>query len=300
MRIILTSMIRVDTPPSAWKLLGDISPTALADTSLELHWAVQLIGAVPLALLPPESDARHANLGWLASAATFVTRPVGRAQPARFGLRVPDFSLVVLDADGATTEELALSGQTLDDGYAWIARAMEHSGEGKTDPGMLQRPGDDFPQHTVGSGAPFTGGAAEARCELAHWYDNALLVLSEVAQLESGASEVRTWPHHFDMATLITLESADAPESMRSVGVGLSPGDSSYTEPYLYVTPWPYPEDATLSPLSGQGLWHTEGWTGAVLTGTRLVEGADESIQARRARSFLATAIPAARRLACA
>ncbi len=291
-------MIRVDIPPSAWKLLGDVSPKALAVTSLELQWAVQLIGAVPLALLPPEADASHANLGWLAGAATFVTRPVGGAHPARFGLRVPDFSLVVLDADGATTEELALSGQTLDDGYAWIARAMEHAGEGKTDPGMLQRPGDDFPQHAVGSGAPFTGGAAESRRELAHWYDNALLVLSEVAQLESGASEVRTWPHHFDMATLITLESADAPESMRSVGVGLSPGDSSYAEPYLYVTPWPYPGDATLTPLSGRGLWHTEGWTGAVLTGTRMVEGADESTQASRARSFLATAIPAARRLA--
>jgi hypothetical protein len=211
---------------------------------------------------------------------------------------VPDFCLVVLDADGATTEELALSGQTLDDGYAWIARVMERAAEGRTDPGMLQRPGGDFPQHAVASGAPFTGGDPEARGELALWYDNALLVLSEVAQLESGASEVRTWPHHFDMATLITLQSAESPEAMRSVGVGLSPGDSSYAEPYLYVTPWPYPEDATLSPLSGRGLWHTKGWTGAVLTGTRLVEGADALTQVERARSFLASAIPAARRLA--
>jgi hypothetical protein len=259
---------------------------------------VQLIGAVPLALLPPEADASHANLGWLAAAATFVSRPVGRAHRTCFGLRVPDFSLVVLDAEGAPTEELALSGKTLDDGYAWIARAMEHAGERKADPGMLQRPGDDIPQHAVASGAPFTGGDAAARSELAHWYDNALLVLSEVAQLESGASEVRTWPHHCDMATLITLQSADSPEAMRSVGVGLSPGDSSYAEPYLYVTPWPYPDDATLSPLAGRGLWHTEGWTGAVLTGTRLVEGADGLTQVERARSFLASAISAGRRLA--
>jgi len=92
----------VDTPPFAWKLFGDVSPTALADTSLELHWAVQLIGAVPLALLPPEADASHANLGWQDGAATFVTRPVGGAHPARFGLRVPDFSLVVLDAPGVS------------------------------------------------------------------------------------------------------------------------------------------------------------------------------------------------------
>ena len=286
-----------DTPPSAWHLLGDVSPTALADTSLELHWAVQLVGAVPLAFLPSTADASHANLGWLKGASTFITRSVGRLHPMCVGLRIPEFSLVVLDAHGATTDELALSGKTLDDGYAWIARALENAA-GKTDPGTFHRPGDDFPQHAVGSGAPFTGGDEEARSELGRWYDNALLVLSEVAQLEPGASEVRTWPHHFDMATLITLESADDRELMRSVGIGLSPGDSSYAEPYFYVTPWPYPAGATLSPLAGRGLWHTKGWTGAVLTGTRLVEGTDERTQAKRARSFLASAIPAGSRLA--
>ena len=54
------------------------------------------------------------------------------------------------------------------------------------------------------------------------------------------------------------------------LAIGLSPGDGSYGEPYVYVTPWPYPDappDAAL-PL---GHWHREGFTAAIATGSEIL-----------------------------
>lgn len=281
-----------------WQELGAVAPRALVDARLELHWAAQLVGAVPLAFLDQEPDFSHANLGWNPGETTFVTRRVGSTSPIRAGLNVRDFALTILDGDDRAIERLPLQGMTLDDGYQWIAEMMRRHGVGEIDPHRLQRPAADFPDHPVGAGAAFTAGAATARHELARWYSNALLVLSEVVRDYENASPVRTWPHHFDIATLITLEHAEDAESTRSVGVGMAPGDSSYAEPYLYVAPWPVPRRPTLPGLDGTATWHTEGWVGTVLTGTQLVAAAEKSVQAERARAYLAAAIPAVRRLA--
>ncbi len=291
-------MTKVDTPLSAWEALAPLSPDSLTEARLQLHWAAQLVAAVPLAFRKAESDFSHANLGWIATESMFISRKVGSASPVHFGLRIQDFSVVVLAADLGSLDTLALEGKTLDQAYAWIAQALDRFGVGNVEPAALHRPSDGFPEHAVQSGAPFTCGDPVARAEFARWYSNTLLLLSEVARVEPGASEVRTRPHHFDMATLITIEDADGSENSRSIGVGLSPGDADYDEPYFYATPWPYPEHATLSPLAGRGLWHMTGWTGAVLKGSRLVDAADGALQLERARKFLASAIPAGRRLA--
>ena len=41
------------------------------------------------------------------------------------------------------------------------------------------------------------------------------------------------------------------------IGVGLSPGDTYYAEPYWYVSPYPYPGLEDLPVLDGSGFWHT-------------------------------------------
>jgi hypothetical protein len=50
-----------------------------------------------------------------------------------------------------------------------------------------------------------------------------------------------------------------------------SPGDGSYDQPYFYVTPWPYPSTDALPLLPAGVHWHTEGWTGAVLTAEQVI-----------------------------
>ena len=82
-----------------------------------------------------------------------------------------------------------------------------------------------------------------------------------------SSSPVRCWAHHFDIATVISLEGGDA-EVARSIGLGLSPGDDSYGEPYFYVAPWPHPEADQLEDVAAIGHWHMAGFVAYVVTGS--------------------------------
>ena len=146
---------------------------------------------------------------------------------------------------------------------------------------------------------PFSFDAPDAFAELERWYANAARVLRELREVEGG-SPVRCWPHHFDIATLIPLSGDSDPETARSIGVGMTPGDEYYAEPYWYVTPWPYPAEPSLQPLAGGGSWHTEKWLGAVLPGSRLVGGDPSTGQAQRLAGFLDSALRACRAMLAA
>ena len=77
----------------------------------------------------------------------------------------------------------------------------------------------------------------------------------------------------------------------------MSPGDESYDEPYFYVNPWPRPEMVQPPALDGNGIWHTEGWFGAVLPASRLETGGDARTQAEQVRSYIYSALNAERAL---
>jgi hypothetical protein len=65
---------------------------------------------------------------------------------------------------------------------------------------------------------------------------------------------------------LTTIDEDKSAEEARSIGIGLSPGDGEYDEPYFYISPWPTPDiQKRILPDVPAGKWHTEGWVGALL-----------------------------------
>jgi hypothetical protein len=108
---------------------------------------------------------------------------------------------------------------------------------------------------------------------------------------------VLCWPHHFDIASLVVLETDPDGDSMRSVGVGLSPGDASIEEPYWYVNHDPETGRADLPALPA-GEWMRGDWTGAVLRARELVAAGDARSQQARLRAYLGAAFAASRELA--
>jgi hypothetical protein len=98
--------------------------------------------------------------------------------------------------------------------------------------------------------------------ELAAFYEAASGVLTAFAKAKVGSSPVKLWPHHFDIASLITID--DDTEETQTIGVGLAPDDAHFTTPYLYVSPWPAPPGPLRSPLPGWR-WHEDGFTALVL-----------------------------------
>lgn len=267
-------------PPTVpWPLVGNVDPAGLVDARLQVHHAVQLVVALGISLLPPQPDDSHTNLEWLPGRA-LAGRTLPGEKPFRGALRLDPLILMILDESGDVLDEYRLGGRTIAQGYRWLKDSVREAG---LDPGRLTDASHySIPEHPVGQGAPFHPDEASTR-ELSWYYQGASLALSEVAATRSNASELRCWPHHFDLATLITL----APG--RTVGAGFSPGDESYAQPYFYMTPYPYPT-SPLPPLAA-GAWHTTGWVGAVLPGSHIARADSAARQCDLVQAFLRESI---------
>jgi hypothetical protein len=279
------------TKLAGWQEVGSPIPTALEDVRLQLHWAAQVVGAVGHTFATPADDDSHTALTWHPRFQMMMGTPVGTVGPVRAALAPGRFllRLVALD-DGSVIDEFPLGGATLDEAYHWMADAL-HSATG-TLTGPLRRRDYDMPGHPVGDGAPFDGDDRRAAMEVSRWFGNGFLVLQHARESWPGAAPVRIWPHHFDIGTVFPVESGREPGA--SVGVGLSPGDATFGEPYWYANVWPAPARVALPPLGGKGRWHTEGWTGAILLGTDCALAGRGPAQEARVLEFLASAVPAA------
>jgi len=279
-----------------WQRLGSHAPTALVAARLQLHWAAQLASAVGTSLLPAAADDSHTNLEWLADPGALAGNPVGSDPRYRAAVRPADLALLLLDERNMVVAAHPLHGWTFGEGMNWLAQEIAAFTR-RPLPQPLRRRALDLPDHAVGRGAPFSAPDTDAFAELGRWYANADALLRAFATPLPAASPVRCWPHHFDIATLITVAAAADASGPRTVGVGLSPGDGSYAEPYWYVTPWPYPKAHRLGALDGGGMWHQGDWLGAVLVGSRLVAGATAAAQHAQADAFIRSAVTACQAL---
>ncbi|MHC4376314.1 MAG: hypothetical protein ACYS26_06930 [Planctomycetota bacterium] len=272
-----------------WSAVGERPPTDLEAARLTMHYAAQPLAAAAYALLPAVEDHSHSNLLWSAARDGFLGRPLPgglRTFMDPVGLR-----LGLLDAAGAEVSALALASLTLDQALAEFADLLRRADAALPASG-LGMPAYDLPESPLRNGAAFTVDAAASR-ELARWFGDAHAALAGVAEERLGGAEVRGWPHHFDLAALVSLDPDRDPESARSVGAGFSPGDGSYPEPYFYVSPWPAPAPAALPKLGAGAHWHTTGFTSAILPAGAVVAERDARSQRRLVEDFLARAVDA-------
>lgn len=259
------------SPKDAWHALGQTGLKDLAEARLQAHYAVQWAARVARALVEPQPDDSHTSPGWDRKHQALRTQALPNGQS--LGLRLADLTLL-WDGGEKAGSELPLDGVSDAEARAWLAERVPGAGY---DAARLDEPSPyELPPHDLANGGAYAVGSNEgAFVELGAWYNSADAALEAVvaalSDLTPGPSPVRCWPHHFDIATLIALEAGDAEEA-RSIGVGLSPGDESYAEPYYYVTPWPYPDPANLPKLPHSGRWHTEGYVAAIATASRIGE----------------------------
>lgn len=280
------------TRPDAWTRLGELTPFEVADAALELHWAVQLIASVGQTFAEPAEDDSHRSMSWHPELRAFVGVPVAGAYPLRVGLRPADLALVILDRTDAAIAELPLPGQSLDEAYEWIGLAMATYFGGA--PPAVERPEYEMPEHPLRNGARFSTAYERERRVLSALYEAAADLLGEISSGDPSASEVRCWPHHFDIATVRTEERGEDGAATKTIGIGMAPSGGGCELWYWYVSPWPHPDPSAELPALTAGAWHTEGWTGAVLTGEEIV-AADPAARSGLTRTFVEKAIGCSR-----
>jgi hypothetical protein len=279
-----------------WRPLKGVDFTRLQDARLQAHHAAQWLARSAFAFVSPNPDDSHSNLGWEEAFNGFATH---KLQGARIGLKLFPFSLAILDGkDLPPTRVLNLDGHKEADLRAWLGEELGSLGLDAR--ALDKRPPYKIPPHKIANGSPFSvGGIDDIMRELAAWFSNANRSVGRIAEEmrknKFQVSSVRCWPHHFDLAALITVADAKGTvESGRSVGVGLSPGDEHYNEPYFYVTPWPYPSPSQLPPLPEIGRWHTQGFTAAVVPAHRILATSGRQTETEQ---FLAEAVAGALKL---
>lgn len=267
----------------AWRPLHPSKSLALADSRLQFHYAAQFATALGISFLPRKDDDSHTNLGWMAAHEALCSREVqGHKGVVQVAVQPRHLTLLVL-REGTITCQVPLHGLTVSHVETTLRDTLAESGlDGRR---LTLKRHYELPSHNVSHGEPFDVSSSDEFAELAHWYGNAANLLEEFRSAIAG-DEVRCWPHHFDIATLATI----APG--RTSGAGMLAGDQQVPEPYYYVNAYPPPgSDRATAPLAGGGYWNTEGWFGAVLTGSRL--SADSNAQAAQVRAFLDSAFEA-------
>jgi len=290
---------------TGWEKLGGVPRARLIEARLQLHHAAQPAAAVGKLLLPHEEDFGEQSFRWSAAGRCLAQGVVTRGSavtPFRAALRPAPPALLLLDAGGGVLHELPLAGRTLGEAYDWLAARLADL-LGTRLPGELERPAG-LPAHPLADGARFDAADADAFAELARLFANADRALAAWAAAWPGASAVRCWPHHFDIATLAPHAPAPASpanpagaEEVRTVSAGMVPGDSGRAEPYFYVTPWPHPETAEWPPLPGGASWNMDGWLGAALEAPRFMDAGEAAGQAAAVETFLRSAAAACRLL---
>ena len=278
-----------------WQLTGKIKPQELTQSRVKLHYAIQFIAAAGSALAEPLPDYSHTSLTWKPDLKVFVGAVIHAAKSFQVALDPVSLISIILDKQGETIATFPLEGKTLVEGMDWHKKQISQLGADADKIVFLSYPPDDFPDHAIAHGAAFDVSEIAGQQELANYYANTHLLLEEIAAETEDASPIHTWPHHFDMATLISIPGKKNGEPM-TVGVGMSPGDKSYNEPYWYISPYPYPNTTSLPKLAGGGFWHTQHWIGAVLTASQLTADSAPA-QEEQVRSFLHSAVKASKAL---
>lgn len=205
-------------------------PETLASTRTGLHRLAESV-------LAPARQHANGKIGLRWTQGGFGTPFFG---PDR-QIRVDGLELVAVDGQGERRSPITT-----------LAAAARHLG-----PGWL--PGDavldEQPLALDGAATSFIG-------EFFGLATRVLETLRAGATAEQAPSRVQLWPEHFDVALELGAESAGA-----RAAYGLSPGDDSHPEPYLYVAPWQ-------APAPGE-LWQAEGFRGAELAYATLAAAAD-------------------------
>lgn len=247
------------------------APSSLIGARAMAHRAVQLLAMAARANLEPVDDDSHSNVGWDNSARRFLSQPIAVSD----GTVLVGLSLHPLHLDLLKNEEpcagFDMDRRSFDDALQWLDGQLREAGLRPASQIVLPY---ELPEAVTRIERFLPHTASGQLCTLQAWFDLAQAVLSGFVTTHvnplPGPSPVRCWPHHFDIATYVQLEAGNA-ETSRGIGVGMSPGDESYGQPYFYVNPWPHLDRADLPDPPHPGHWHTQGYVGAVATADQIL-----------------------------
>lgn len=240
-------------------MLRNPQPTTLAAARALAHRGAQWAARAARANLEAVPDDSHSALAWDGAKAALVSLPLKGG--TQVGLRIGVLEVIV--TRGGSTEAFPLATNTEAEVADWLDGMLKEAG-------LKPAAGVELPYAMPATNFARAVDEGPRLAALSGWFAAGAELLEEMRQkyqrFEPGPA--RCWPHHFDIAIVIELEDAASP---RAIGIGLSPGDDYYAQPYFYLSPYPRPDTENLPALPPAGRWHTHEFFGAVVTGVEML-----------------------------
>ncbi len=257
-----------------WRRLGAVEFIHLIDARLQLHHALQIPGAINRTLTAYAVAGNKPILRWDSRLAAIYGKIIGEEKPVMAALRLTDLTLLLLDGRQNVAHELHLDELTIGEAYSWIEQQLELLDIDVTE--LSVDVPHEMPIHPAGEGEMFVFKNSLTYRELAKYWTNTEQLLLHLTQGRVEGRIGRCSAERFDYSRLFKIKTGDAlggegdPVLMR---IGMCPGDADYAIPYFYVAL--EGEGGTsrddLTELGLGGIWHAEGWTGAVLGAETIV-----------------------------
>jgi len=269
-------MTKLDNIRFEWEPVGAVSPHELVNARELIHHSIQLIAAAGKYLIPLRPDDSHTSMHWNEIERGFEGEAIGKMPSCHVGLHPADMTLYIKQYNKNDQHIYHMQDNTLDSALVWLKSELNTGGIDTSEINLNMH--YEILPHAVVEGKAIRIEHTGHFKEIERYFSNANNVLKNIETILPDSGDIRCWPHHFDIATLLTIDKDKSAVNTRSIGIGLSPGDGSHEEPYFYITPWPYPDLLkTKLPELVSGKWHTEGWVGAILLGSEIISSSDQT-----------------------
>ncbi len=215
-----------------------------------IHLVAQYLAAAGKSFLPNKDDDSQSNLGWNAKTNSLETRDLGHGYKLTFSLES-----AVLKWSGMA-EGMDLKKHTHQEILIWLKETSSGFGFEKMYSYAVNYK-LDYPEIEPKDSYSFD--ASEAAL-IAQKFTLTQKALDAFLKANELTSEIRVWPHHFDMGVYTKLS------DKLFLGAGLAIPDSVESEFYFYASGWNDGQAINTKnlPKLSVGSWHAE-WTGGTL-----------------------------------
>ncbi len=157
----------------------------------------------------------------------------------------------------------ALDGQSGAELAAWLDESLAECGvDTSLGPGEGVRSETTFTGYSPEQAKNLHGALSSVAASLEHFR----------AGIREETSPIQIWPHHFDLSMIwlpgdkiAGLDPNDEESADKQMNFGLTFGDSSIPDPYLYITAYPHNDRLQETELPDGANWHSKEFNGVVL-----------------------------------
>jgi len=223
----------------------------------EVHKIIQYLAAAGNSFLPKKNDDSHTNLKSLTGCGCVTTRPLNDKGDV-LAFKYTTFTLEWW-LNGGDKIKLSLHGITHKEIIDWIRELGVKNGITKPYRYQMHY---ELPYHPITDDYIFYLENKQRLSEIMHYRIMAHLALEDVLQNMKPHSEIRVWPHHFDIASIYSFNKS----KNHTIGLGMAIPDEISPEFYFYAKGYAGEQHLDISEVSKlqYGRWDRN-FNGAVM-----------------------------------